>query len=143
MNIDKKYWFRTAVLIFFIAIASMKRSIALFYNFIVTLTNHRPFGLPEEYQYLDLPERFDDTATGHYLQSVYYFDQALGKFIEDLKAEGIREDRIFVVYGDHYGPIPKDKKEIQKLLDVTFNEKERFRVPLIIHPPWTVRRQCQ
>lgn len=106
-----------------------------FYNFIVTLTNHRPFVLPEEYQYLDLPKKFDDTATGHYLQSVHYFDQALGKFIEDLKAEGIWEDTIFVVYGDHYGPIPKDEKEIKELLDVTFNEKERFRIPLVIHHP--------
>jgi lipoteichoic acid synthase len=106
-----------------------------FYNFIVTLTNHRPFVLPEEYQYLDLPEKFNETATGNYLQSVYYFDQALGKFIEDLKKEGIWEDTIFVMYGDHYGPIPKDEKEIKKLLNVTFNEKERFRVPLIIHHP--------
>lgn len=106
-----------------------------FYSFLVTLTNHRPFEMPKEYQYLNLPDSFTDTPTGNYLQSARYFDQALGTFIDLLKVENIWDDTIFVVYGDHYGPLPKDTGEMKKLIDVSFDEKTRFNVPLIIHHP--------
>lgn len=106
-----------------------------FYNFIISLTNHRPFELPNEYRYLDLPGHMKNTATGNYLQSVKYFDKAIGKFIEELKEEGFWENTIFVLYGDHYGPIPKDAEEIQKMLDVEFDQKAQFNIPLIIHHP--------
>lgn len=106
-----------------------------FYSFIVSLTNHRPFDLPGKYQSLDLPAEFSDTLTGNYLQATHYFDQSIGYFIEKLKEEQIWDDTIFVVYGDHYGPIPKDKDEIDQLLGVNFNQKEQFNVPMIIHHP--------
>ncbi|MFE4523062.1 LTA synthase family protein [Cytobacillus firmus] len=106
-----------------------------FYSFIVSLTNHRPFDLPGKYQSLDLPAEFSDTLTGNYLQATHYFDQSIGYFIEELKEEQIWDDTIFVVYGDHYGPIPKDKDEIDQLLGVNFNQKEQFNVPMIIHHP--------
>ena len=106
-----------------------------FYNFIVSLTNHRPFDLPEEYQYLNLPTPINGTNTGNYLQSVKYFDTALGEFIDQLKMEGLWDDTIFVVYGDHYGPLPTDAPEIKDLLDITFDTKTRFKIPLIIHHP--------
>ncbi|MDX8292242.1 LTA synthase family protein [Metabacillus indicus] len=106
-----------------------------FYSFIVSLTNHRPFVMPEEYRELDLPDRFDDTNTGHYLQSVHYFDKTLGLFIQDLKEKGLWDESIFVVYGDHYGPLPMDEKEINNLLGVPFDEKAQFNIPLIIHHP--------
>lgn len=106
-----------------------------FYSFIVSLTNHRPFDLPGKYQSLDLPAEFTDTLTGNYLQATHYFDQSIGYFIEKLKEEHIWDESIFVVYGDHYGPIPKDKDEIDQLLGINFNQKEQFNVPMIIHHP--------
>jgi lipoteichoic acid synthase len=106
-----------------------------FYNFIVSLTSHRPFVLQNKYQYLNLPDQFNGTPTGNYLQAVHYFDMALGKFIKGLKKTGIWDDTIFVVYGDHYGPIPKDADEIKNLLGINFDEKTRFNIPLIIHHP--------
>jgi lipoteichoic acid synthase len=106
-----------------------------FYNFFITLTNHRPFVMPDEHQYLDLPKQFEGTATGNYLQSVRYFDEALGIFIDELKAAGLWDESIFVLYGDHYGPLPSDGPEIKELLNVTFDKKESFKIPLIIHHP--------
>lgn len=106
-----------------------------FYNFFISLTLHRPFVMPEEYQALKLPEEFQNTPTGHYIQSVNYFDKALGTFISELKANNLWDDSIFIVYGDHYGPLPIDEAEIKELLDITFNKKESFRIPLVIHHP--------
>lgn len=106
-----------------------------FFNFIVSLTSHRPFDLPEKYQLLKLPDEMNNTPTGNYLQSVRYFDESLGYFINLLKEEGIWDDTIFVVYGDHYGPLPKDSKEMKQFLNIDFNEKTRFNIPLVIHHP--------
>lgn len=106
-----------------------------FYNFIVTLSVHRPFEMPDPYEFLDLTEKFDGTPTGNYLQSVHYFDKAVGKFIEDLKKDNLWDNTIFVMYGDHYGLLPKNQNELKELLDIKFGEKEQFNVPLIIHHP--------
>ncbi|MCA0987097.1 LTA synthase family protein [Guptibacillus algicola] len=106
-----------------------------FYNFFITLTQHRPFKLPEDKKYLDLPERFDDTAVGDYLQSTKYADETLGLFINDLKERGLWEDTLFVFYGDHYGLLPEKKKELDELIGVTFDRKEMYNVPLLIHYP--------
>jgi len=106
-----------------------------FYNFIISLSSHRPFELPAKYQLLQLPKEMNGTATGNYIQSVRYFDESLGSFIDQLKAEGIWDQTIFGVYGDHYGPLPVDEKEIKQFLGVNFNEKTRFTIPLIIHHP--------
>ncbi|WP_270180335.1 LTA synthase family protein [Alkalihalobacillus sp. CinArs1] len=106
-----------------------------FYNFFITLSQHRPFKLPDEKKYLDLPERFNDTAVGDYLQSSKYADETLGVFIEDLKERGLWEDTLFVFYGDHYGLLPEKKQELDELLGVTFDRKEMYNVPLVIHYP--------
>jgi len=106
-----------------------------FYSFIVSLSVHRPFELPKEYQLLDLPGQFNNSNTGNYLQSVHYFDRALGMFIDGLKQANLWDETIFVVYGDHYGLLPNDTEGIERLLDITFDEKTRFQIPLIMHYP--------
>jgi lipoteichoic acid synthase len=112
-----------------------KKSDKPFYNFIVTLSVHRPFEMPDPYEFLDLTKKLDGTPTGNYLQSVHYFDKAVGNFIEDLKKEKLWDDTIFVMYGDHYGLLPKDESDLNELLGVKFGEKEQFNVPLIIRHP--------
>ena len=106
-----------------------------FYNFFITLSQHRPFKLPEEKKLLTLPDDFQGTAVADYLQSAKYADMALGKFIDDLKQKGIWKDTLFVYYGDHYGLLPDKKDELDELLGVKFDRKEMFNVPLIIHTP--------
>ncbi|WP_257350237.1 LTA synthase family protein [Pseudalkalibacillus decolorationis] len=106
-----------------------------FFGFIITLSQHRPFELPDEYQYLDLPNKFNDTAVGDYLQSSKYADDALGDFIKKLKESGLWEETVFVYYGDHYGLLPDKSKQLKNLLGVKFDRKEMFNIPLIIHYP--------
>lgn len=106
-----------------------------FYSFLVTLTSHRPFELPEEYQALSLSSKFDDTAPGNYLQSIHYFDKALGTFIEGMKEKGLWDNTILVVYGDHYGSLPADAPAYKELLDIDFDQKESFKIPIIVHHP--------
>lgn len=84
-----------------------------YYGVLITLTNHTPFSdleLMDEYHTTINVEVNNQTITrnylegttmGNYLRSVHYADQALGEFIEGLDEEGLLEDTVLVIYGDH------------------------------------------
>lgn len=84
-----------------------------FYGLLITLTNHTPFSdleLMDEYRTtIDVEinnqtitrEYLNNTVMGNYLRSVHYADQAIGEFIESLDKEGLLENTVLVIYGDH------------------------------------------
>ena len=74
-----------------------------FYAQIISMSAHHPFDLPESKMTLNLPENLNDTLMGRYLQSQHYADQAIGKFIADLKSSGLWDNSIVMFYGDHQG----------------------------------------
>ena len=81
----------------------LKKEKQPFYTFLVTLTSHGPFEVPEDKQYLNLPEDLNKNMLGAYFQSVRYTDEAIGKFINQLKEEGLLENTVIMLYGDHCG----------------------------------------
>ena len=66
-----------------------------FFGFIITLTNHHPYLLPEELTTIDLLEEHEETKFGNYLQTVRYTDYAIGDLLK-LKEIGLYEDSIIV-----------------------------------------------
>ncbi len=74
-----------------------------FYTFLVTLTSHGPFDMPKDKQFLKLPEDLNENMLGKYFQSVRYTDQAIGEFINQLKEEGLLDNTVIMLYGDHCG----------------------------------------
>lgn len=84
-----------------------------FYSLIITLSNHTPFSdleLMEEYDTtIDITinnqtitrDYLNNTTMGNYLRSVHYADSAIGEFIEELDKEGLLENTVLVIYGDH------------------------------------------
>ena len=81
-----------------------------FYGTLITLTNHTPWRDADKYSDYDLSITLDngeksdylgDTLIGRYLKSVNYMDKVIGKFIEDMDNEGLLDDTIIVIYGDH------------------------------------------
>ena len=106
------------------------------YSNIITLTSHTPFEMPEDLQYLVLPDSYDSTYVGNYLQSVRYTDEQIGVFIDTLKEAGLYDNSLILVYGDHSGvhgaPVTKDDEAILlDLLDHPYNLQDRFIVPVI------------
>lgn len=103
----------------------------------ITLTNHFPFLLDEEDQLIDLP----DTGVGvvdRYTSTVRYQDAAIEQFIEQLKQEGMYENTMFVLYGDHYGISRQYESGVHALLDQeesTLTHIDLQKIPLIIHIP--------
>jgi phosphoglycerol transferase MdoB-like AlkP superfamily enzyme len=71
-----------------------------FFGFVMTLSNHYPFHLPERHRTLRLGAH-DGTLLGDYLQSAHYFDAAFGELMAQLDAAGMLDDTVVAVYGDH------------------------------------------
>lgn len=74
-----------------------------FYAFTVTLTSHGPFDIPEEYRTLGLDAELGSSELGGYFESLKYTDAAIGTFLELLEKEGLLNNTVVVIEGDHTG----------------------------------------
>jgi lipoteichoic acid synthase len=111
-----------------------------FYAHVISMTAHHPFTTPEEKDQLILPERYEGTFVGDYINSQSYADYALGLFIEDLKASGIWDNSLIVVYGDHLGlPIysldSDDKALMEEIYGHPYGYTDMINIPLVIAVP--------
>lgn len=108
-----------------------------FYGFFVTLTNHLPYDLPKEKAKISLFPHHKNTLFGKYLNTAHYTDQAIGQFIENLKKEGLYDNSIIALYGDHGGlvPGPEVNKEMSEFLGYEYYFDTLMNIPLIIHLP--------
>lgn len=108
-----------------------------FYSFLITLSSHHPYTIPKDNQKLELGE-LEGTIMGDYLQSIHYLDQSLGSLIDRLKKEGLWNNTIFALYGDHDNSI-KDWSMFETFLNKPLNELEQQmilkQVPFILHLP--------
>lgn len=98
---------------------------------VITMSSHTPFILPEDLQTLKIPANTNLNFTQQqYLQSIHYTDRAIGEFIVELKKDGLFENSLILILGDHgsYTDISfalnQNKKTLPELAD--------SQVPLII-----------
>lgn len=109
-----------------------------FYAKMITLSNHFPFKMDEGDTPFPAGDFGNDHVVNHYFQSAHYMDEALEEFFSDLKASGLYNNSVIVMYGDHYG-ISENHNEA--MAEVIGKEIEPFdytqlqRVPLFIHVP--------
>lgn len=74
-----------------------------FYGFTVTLTNHGPFNIPEQYRVLNLEPELNANELGGYFESVKYTDTEIGNFLKNLDKEGLLDNTVVAIIGDHAG----------------------------------------
>lgn len=109
-----------------------------FYSFFVTLTCHNPYDMPEKYRQIKLNAQDQGNMFGDYLQAAHYTDMAIGQFIEQLKAEGLYENSVIVIYGDHFGLSSKDPafhENVSRFIGHDYDFDEMMNIPLLIHIP--------
>lgn len=100
---------------------SLQRQGKPFFTFMLTVSNHSPFGYPKG----RIPENPDEAKRNN---AVKYADFALGKFFRDARSHPFFDSTLFVVLGDHgpqvYGPeeIPMDS----------------YRIPILFYGPHIV-----
>ncbi len=96
-----------------------------YYGTIITLTNHTPFSDTDLYGEFDVSLKetvyneetkqyeevvypyMEGTKLGNYFKSAHYADVALGEFIDALEKEGILDNTVLVIYGDHDARLSK------------------------------------
>lgn len=139
-----------------------------FYITMITLTNHTPWDEGEKYgdytvdykttvtdEEGNVTEKtlpyMEGTELGDYFKAVHYADSAIGEFIEQLDNDGLLENTVIVIYGDHDAKISKSEyryfynydfetgeqydKDDERYVDVDYYNYELNRkVPFII---WT------
>ena len=105
-----------------------------FYNFMVTLTSHNPFELPDQYRKLVLTEEFNRTKLGGYFQSINYTDEQIGNFLGALDKSGVLDNTVVVLYGDHTGVhkyYNDEVKQVQPQESWWLDDSKR--IPLIVY----------
>ncbi len=90
-----------------------------FYGTLIMLTNHTPFSYitpfsdysvdieketidPKTNEIITTTQHYlEGTTMGNYLKSIHYADEAIGEFIKGLDKEGLLDNTVIVIYGDH------------------------------------------
>ncbi|ELC8442130.1 LTA synthase family protein [Clostridium perfringens] len=108
-----------------------------FYAFTVTLTSHGPFDLPKDYRELKLSPELDNNVLGGYFQSVHYTDAQIGMFIDLLEKEGLLENTVVAIEGDHTGPHKYYNSNIESLSNPEswWLDNGNHTVPLVVYNP--------
>lgn len=108
-----------------------------FYAHLMTLTHHHPFLIEEEEATIE-PAETNSGTVNRYFQTARYLDEALEQFFADLKKEGLYEDSIIIIYGDHYGISDNHNEAMEQLFgeEITpFKYAQLQRVPFFIRIP--------
>jgi lipoteichoic acid synthase len=111
-----------------------------FYAHVISMSSHHPFIPPEDKEMLSLPEEWNGTDIGNYLIMTNYADRALGMFIDRLKEDGLWENSMLVIYGDHFGVSPhnlkpEEKEMLEGLLGNEYDMRTVHNIPFIITVP--------
>lgn len=114
-----------------------------FYAKFITVSNHYPYSsFKNDEDGFPLANTKDETING-YFATANYLDTALKEFFDYMKASGLYDKSIFVLYGDHYGISNTRNKELASLLGkdsdswTDFDNAQLQRVPFMIHVPGT------
>src|SRR5699024_6707178 len=98
---------------------------------------HHPYLIDEDDATID-PAETGDGSVDRYFQTARYMDEALEQFFDDLKEDGLYDDSIIFLYGDHYSNSENHIIAMKELLgeDITALKNEQMqRVPLMIKIP--------
>lgn len=98
-----------------------------FYGTLIMLTNHTPFtdiDSVSDYKVTKKYKKYNEeineeeeveapylegTTIGSYFKSVHYADQALGELMDGLDKEGILDNTVVIIYGDHDNKLKKSE----------------------------------
>ncbi len=108
-----------------------------FYNFVITLSSHNPFGLPDSLSEIDIRPQ-EDNIVGDYINAEHYADKCIGEFMQELKDAGLYDSSIIVFYGDHFGLSKADRnidKVVSNWLGHEYTYDNMLNIPLLIHMP--------
>ncbi|MCP4896189.1 MAG: sulfatase-like hydrolase/transferase [bacterium] len=103
----------------------------------ITLSNHHPYsGFPEDLVELKLGQ-LEGSSLGNYVHTMHFFDKAIGLFVDGLAENGLLENTVVAIWGDHGSGLGWDQ-EMVDLIGQPRNGINYYladRVPLMIYVP--------
>ncbi len=112
-----------------------------FYTKMIAVSNHYPYSeFKDDEAGFPMANTKDSTING-YFATANYLDKSVEEFFNYLKASGLYDNSMIVLYGDHYGVSDSRNTELAELLgqDPTtwsnFDNAQMQRVPLMFHIP--------
>lgn len=134
-NITEKINMGISDRVFFEQIAPMiAKQKQPFLTFAVTLTSHSPFELPDQYKELKLDGELASSKLGGYMQCIRYTDKSIGQLLESMDKDGILNNTIVAITGDHEGVhkyFPDQLKSL-KNREAWWTDNNK-RLPLIVY----------
>ncbi|KHD45420.1 LTA synthase family protein [Streptococcus hongkongensis] len=135
-GLNDKYMFKDSI-------PYLERMQQPFYTKFITVSNHYPYtSLKGEKKEEGFPlAKTDDETINGYFATANYLDASVKSFFDYLKASGLYDNSIIVLYGDHYGISNSRNTSLAKLLGKnpeTWSEYDNAmlqRVPYMIHIP--------
>ena len=148
LGLSDKSFFRQAVP----KIKEISKEHENFYGTLIMLTNHTPFTDIERVSDYEVDFKFkrynEETGLyeeisrpflqgmklGSYFKSVHYADEAIGQLINDLDKEGLLDNTVIVIYGDHDAKIKESDYEFyynyNPFTDKTLEEGDEGYIPI-------------
>ncbi|WP_437184423.1 LTA synthase family protein [Vagococcus intermedius] len=112
-----------------------------FYTKMIAVSNHYPYSeFKGDEAGFPIPNTKDTTING-YFATANYLDKSVEEFFNYLKASGIYDNSMIVLYGDHYGISDSRNPDLAELVGKTsadwndFDNAQMQRVPLMFHIP--------
>ncbi len=176
LGLSDKSFFNQAMPI----LSDIKNNKAPFMGTVITLSNHSPFNSIDKYGDLDFSITFmkdtgefdeygnpiqeevtvpylENTQMGNYLKSAHYADEALGEFFNLVHENGIDENTVFIIYGDHESKIGKKNlnllynydpltDQVKSSEDPTYVSIDSYKYELLKNTPliiWTSDKKLQ
>ena len=123
LGLSDKSFFRQAVP----KIKEIDQNNKNWYGALIMLTNHTPFTDIERVSDFDVDFKYkkydaatglyeevsapflEGTKLGSYFKSVHYADEALGQLLQDMDDEGLLDDTVVILYGDHDAKVKEEE----------------------------------
>ena len=107
-----------------------------FMTWLTTVSSHQPYGVSsiqgDKYYSMTKGTKLPEDVR-RYMSKLKIVDNALGVLLEGLKEQGILDDTVIVMYGDHY-PYGISTNHLNKVLPYdTAEDNNAERVPLVIY----------
>ncbi len=112
-----------------------------FYTKFIAVSNHFPYSqFTNDESGFPMAQTDDETING-YFATANYLDTAVEEFFNYLKASGLYDNSVIVLYGDHFGISESRNKSLAELVGKSADEWNSYdnaqmqKVPYMIHIP--------
>ncbi|WP_010289816.1 LTA synthase family protein [Kurthia massiliensis] len=108
-----------------------------FYTKLITVGNHFPYKMDQDLVSIN-KTKTGDASVDNYFQTARYLDESIKQMFKQLKKDGLYDNTMIVLYGDHYGISDNHNKAMSKIIGEQVGAYENAnlqRVPLFIHVP--------